>query len=224
MENRLILRHSMDSRIEPQNQRTAQLPPSIVHALSDLCSVCLNHSPENFKWYFGNLLKKFCWYWDPFTETISLWEQSKHKFNSKQTEVDPYNWPTTSKPQLSRLYWGVSLRWSLHDDVIKWKHFPRYWPFVRGIHRSPVKSTHKDQRRGALIFSLMCVWINVWVNNREAGDLRCYRANYYIIVMYMAYSACSHLYVAGVIRRLRAIRWSLLIPELLQLSYSYNTV
>ena len=22
-----------------------------------------------------------------------------------------------------------------HDDVIKWKHFPRYWPFVRGIHR-----------------------------------------------------------------------------------------
>ena len=25
-----------------------------------------------------------------------------------------------------------------HDDVIKWKHFSRYWPFLRGIHRSPV--------------------------------------------------------------------------------------
>ena len=25
-----------------------------------------------------------------------------------------------------------------HDDVIKWKHFPRYWPFVRRIHRAPV--------------------------------------------------------------------------------------
>ena len=25
---------------------------------------------------------------------------------------------------------------NIHDDVIKWKHFPRYWPFVRGIHRS----------------------------------------------------------------------------------------
>ena len=24
----------------------------------------------------------------------------------------------------------------MHDDVIKWKYFPRYWPFVRGIHRS----------------------------------------------------------------------------------------
>ena len=23
-----------------------------------------------------------------------------------------------------------------HDDVIKWNHFPHYWPFVRGIHRS----------------------------------------------------------------------------------------
>ena len=39
-----------------------------------------------------------------------------------------------------------------HDDVIKWEHFPRYWPFVRGIHRSPVNSPHKGQWRGALIF------------------------------------------------------------------------
>ena len=45
---------------------------------------------------------------------------------------------------------------SRHDDVIKWKHFPRYWPFVRGIHRSPVNSPHKSQWRGALMFSLIC--------------------------------------------------------------------
>ena len=32
-----------------------------------------------------------------------------------------------------------------HDDVIKWKHFPCHWPFVRGIHRSPVNSPHKGQ-------------------------------------------------------------------------------
>ena len=44
----------------------------------------------------------------------------------------------------------------LHDDVIKWKHFPRYWPFVREIHRSPVNSSHKGQWRGALMFSLIC--------------------------------------------------------------------
>ena len=64
------------------------------------------------------------------------------------------------------------------DDVIKLKYFPRYWPFVRGIHQSPVNSPHKGQWRGALMFSLICVWINGWVNNREAGDLRHYRAHY----------------------------------------------
>ena len=70
-----------------------------------------------------------------------------------------------------------------HDDVIKWKHFPRYWPFVRGIHRSPVNSSHKGQWRGALMFSLICVWINGWVNNREAGDLRRYHVHYDVTVM-----------------------------------------
>ena len=30
----------------------------------------------------------------------------------------------------------------------------------------------------ALIFSLICVWIKGWVNNREAGGLRRYRAHY----------------------------------------------
>ena len=70
-----------------------------------------------------------------------------------------------------------------HDDVIKWKHFPRCWPFVRRIHRSPVNSTHKSQWRGALVFSLICIWINGSVNYREAGDLRRYRAHYDVIVM-----------------------------------------
>ena len=71
--------------------------------------------------------------------------------------------------------WGYFLS---HDDVIKWKHFLRYWPFVRGIHHSPVNSHHKGQRSGALMFSLICAWINGWVNNREAGDLISYRAHY----------------------------------------------
>ena len=71
----------------------------------------------------------------------------------------------------------------LHDDVIKWKHFPRYWNFVRGIHRSPVDSPYKGQWRGALTFSLIGTWANGWVNNRDAGDLRRHRAYYDITVM-----------------------------------------
>ena len=61
--------------------------------------------------------------------------------------------------------------------------FSRYWLFVRGIHRSPVNSPHKGQWRGALMFSLICTWINGGVNNHEAGDLRRYRAHYDVSVM-----------------------------------------
>ena len=76
-----------------------------------------------------------------------------------------------------------------HDDVIIWKHFSRYWPFVRGIHRSPVNSPYKGQWRGALIFALICAWVNGWVNKREAGDLIRHRAHYDVIVM----SYCSEI-------------------------------
>ena len=71
-----------------------------------------------------------------------------------------------------------------HDDVIKWKHFPRYRPFVRRIHLSPLNSPHKGEWRGALMFSLICDWTYGWVNNRDAGDLRRHRAHYDVIVMY----------------------------------------
>ena len=56
-----------------------------------------------------------------------------------------------------------------HDDVIKWKHFPRYWPFARGIHRSLVNSSYKGQWRGALMFSLIWVWMNSCVNRQPWG-------------------------------------------------------
>ena len=69
------------------------------------------------------------------------------------------------------------------DDVIKWKHFSHCWPFAQGIHRSPVNFPHKGQWRGSLMLSLICVWTNGWVNNREAGDLRRYLAHYDVIVI-----------------------------------------
>ena len=58
-------------------------------------------------------------------------------------------------------------------------------PLCGGIHRSPVNSPHKGQWRGALIFSfsLICVSINGWVNNRKAGDLRRHRARCDVTVM-----------------------------------------
>ena len=90
-----------------------------------------------------------------------------------------------SRPQCVKLI-GLHLKrkkYGPHDDVMKSKHFPRYWPFVRGIPRSSVNSPHKGQWRGALMFSLICARINGWVNDREAGDLRRYRAHYDVTVI-----------------------------------------
>ena len=79
------------------------------------------------------------------------------------------------------------------DVSMSWRHlpirhrteytFPRYWPFVRGIHRSLVDSTHKGQWHGALMFSLISVWTNDWANNRDASDLRRHCYHYSVTVM-----------------------------------------
>ena len=77
---------------------------------------------------------------------------------------------------------------SLEDWETWWRHqmeafFPCYLPSVLGIHRSAVNSLHKGQWRWALIFSLICAWINGWVNNCEGGDLRRHRTLCDITVM-----------------------------------------
>ena len=49
-----------------------------------------------------------------------------------------------------------------------WKHFPRYWPFCAGIHRSQVNSPHKGEWRGALIFDL-CLKKRLSKQSRRRG-------------------------------------------------------
>ena len=75
-----------------------------------------------------------------------------------------------------------------HGTFSWWRHqmetFSALLAFVRGIHRSPEKSLHKGQWCRALMFTLICARKSGWVNNREAGDLRCHRAHYDVIVMF----------------------------------------
>ena len=61
-------------------------------------------------------------------------------------------------------------------------------------HRSPVNSPHRGQWRGALMFSLICVWINAWVNNHEAGDLRHHRCHDDVTVMKPRHHQSRHWY------------------------------
>ena len=90
-----------------------------------------------------------------------------------------------------------TMRW---DD--RWKTNPGYiytWGFTWWRHQmetfsallaicagnSPVtgKFPALCQWGGALMFSLICAWMNGWANNREDGDLRCHRTHYDVIVM-----------------------------------------
>ena len=98
------------------------------------------------------------------------------------------SWTMYTREWFSDVLWSglwtvVLSKPCIHDTVIKWKHFPRYRPLVREIHRSPANSPHKGQWRGALMFSLICAWINSWLNNHVASDLGRHRAYYDVIVM-----------------------------------------
>ena len=41
-----------------------------------------------------------------------------------------------------------------HDGVIKWEHFPRFWPFVRGIRRAPVSKASGDAELWCILWSV----------------------------------------------------------------------
>ena len=106
----------------------------------------------------------------------------------------------------------------LPDTEPWWRHqmeaFSALLVLVRGIHRSPLNSTHKGKRRGALMFPLICAWINAWVNNREAGDLRLHRAHYYVTVMRLQNNWCVeisilHCVAVGNIYRWGHINWNM---------------
>ena len=88
---------------------------------------------------------------------------------------------TFQKSQRSVLIWWVgshcwvtipvnlscSLCNPFHNDVIKWKPFPRYWPFVWGIHRSRWIPLTKASDAELWCFLLSTPWIRGWVNYHE---------------------------------------------------------
>ena len=156
-----------------------------------------------FQWYVHDDVIKWkqLRYW-PFVRGIHRWPvNSPHKGQGRGPLIFPLicirGWVNNREAgdlrrqcahyDITAMIWCVKcgdvFHFPPHDDVMKLKHFPRYWPFVRGIHRSPVNSPHKGQWCGALMFSLICARINGWVNNREAGDLRRHQAHCGVIVM-----------------------------------------
>ena len=87
-------------------------------------ALCLCYRTYQLRWYFlaapsPSLITAMNWI---TTTEYWTWYPGRHI--------------TTWDGGVAGLQRAVGLRDSPHDDVIKWKHFPRYWPFVWGIHRS----------------------------------------------------------------------------------------
>ena len=127
-------------------------------------------------------------------------EESKHTFSSNFTQphlpIYERIWQHSNSfefflecmaESLSCSVGHFKMTWPL--KLIWWRHQMEIFPALlalcsgRGIQRSPVNSQHKGQWHGTLMFSLICAWINGWVNNREAGDLRCHLVHYDVTVM-----------------------------------------
>ena len=75
--------------------------------------------------------------------------------------------------------WHILL---VQTETSQWWHHQR-GPFSALLALCAGISVHRGQWCGALVFSLICAWINGWVNHREAGDLRSYGAHYDVTVM-----------------------------------------
>ena len=74
-----------------------------------------------------------------------------------ETERTTYILPSITSWRKPKVFWRKLNLWFDHDDnIIKWKHFPYYWPFVRGIHQSPVDPSHKGHWHRGLMFPLIC--------------------------------------------------------------------
>ena len=71
-----------------------------------------------------------------------------------------------------------------YDDVMKWKQYPRYWSFCGKFtsHRWILRTKANDAELCCFVWFVS--WINGWVINREAGDLRRHRSPFDVIVMW----------------------------------------
>ena len=147
-----------------------------------------NGATIEFKWWINDFIRYLII--DDYSSMLGLKLNNVSKMGPRGFKVKP------NSNDYNRQSAVISNHLTSHDDVIKWKHFPRYWPFVRGIHRLPVHSPHIGQWRGASMFPLIYAWINVWANNREAGDLRHHRAHYDVTLICISslknYIWCSY--------------------------------
>ena len=168
------------------------------HSTVDWCQ-CLRKrvgvSPDNSKIYFKLHLRQGRWLW-PLCR-IGDWPpvydmRPSHLYNVNirflndglymETRLS-FGMMTTSNGNIFRITDPLCGEFTGHRWIPLTKAGDvELWCFLWSA-PSPVNSPHKGRWRGALMFSLICAWLNRWVNNREAGDLTRHRAHYDANVM-----------------------------------------
>ena len=115
-----------------------------------------------------------------FCQPNDIFQNGRRKLVALRDLSVEYKWPAcqSKEPTVNAI---LTLQWRHNERDGIANHQPL--ASVRGIHRSPVNSPRNDQWRRPLMFSSICAWINGWVNNRKAGDLRRHRAHYHATVM-----------------------------------------
>ena len=122
---------------------------TVVPAISELASPHFKSPGHQQQCYWLCKKGRSCISWWPIS-TNSWWRHDMETFFTLLALYGGNPTVTGGFPK-QRAY---NAGFEVHDDVIKWKHFPRNWPFVRGIHRSPVNSPHKGQWRFDVFFDL----------------------------------------------------------------------
>ena len=167
----------------------------VIHRLHAQSSITLS-----FDVFFDLLLNKrlskqsWCWWfetpWHSFwrhckcdTETVCAGRWNLSPWRTRTISSDVANIVTpdalvTQTAERSASSTGPVFLW--------WRHQMETFSALLALcaGNSPVNSPYKGQWRGTLMFPLICDWINGWINNREAGDLRHHRDHYDVTAMW----------------------------------------
>ena len=97
--------------------------------------------------------------------------------------------------------------WNIRFTNSEWLLNYLYWMVLKRFYVlfnlfELLMNMHKGQWRGALKFSLICTWINGWVNNRGAGDLRRHRAHYDVIVIKQIWRSTESEWLLNCVKRM----------------------
>ena len=148
---------------------------TISHCLSWKCVLMRSKNIHPFYYFFVHSTTwiVLCAKWLP-------WPLPSHQYRMNtclviQVQLTVSN-QETSFSRIIIPRWIIFSQLSQRTHNTWWRHqmetFSALLAICAGNSPVPGNSPHKGQWRGALMFSLICVWINGWVNNREAGDLR----------------------------------------------------